>query len=81
MVTELTALPPGSEYTSTLQWPVTHDIEVEATVHYADVGGYSIRRAVVLAYGMCSECCYLCAVKNAVFLFAVVYKFLNNFKS
>jgi len=42
----------SSEYTSTLQWPVTHDIEVEATVHYADVGGYSIRRAVVLAYGV-----------------------------
>jgi hypothetical protein len=42
----------GSEHTSTLQWPVTQDIEVEATVHFADFGGYSVRRAVVLAYGV-----------------------------
>ena len=40
------------EYSSTLQWPVTHDIQVEATVHYADVGGYSVSKAMVLAYGL-----------------------------
>ncbi|KAL5252519.1 hypothetical protein ACHWQZ_G015335 [Mnemiopsis leidyi] len=42
----------ASQYRSTLQWPVTQDIEVEATVHDTDVGGYSMKRAVVLAYGV-----------------------------
>lgn len=52
----LTILIPETKYTSTLQWPVTQDIAVEATLHYDDVGGYSVHRALVLAYGTENLC-------------------------